>query len=135
MDDKFPSLLDRIQSIFIDLLVLLLSMVIVSSVLSNFSNVPDWVRIFLFVSLFFLYEPLCVSYACTVGNLVKGIRVRSYNDPHRRINIPQALVRFLFKSALGWLSFVTIHADDNKRAIHDLISGSIVVRNQASKSS
>lgn len=128
MNDNYPSLLSRIQSIFIDTVFLLALIFLVSASLDKFENVPDWVRIFLFTTLFVLYEPVCLTFGCTLGNWIKGIRVRQYNDLDKRINLLQAFIRYLFKVLLGWISFVTIHSNDNKRAIHDLISGSVMVK-------
>jgi hypothetical protein len=38
-----------------------------------------------------------------------------------------ALIRFLVKGLLGWLSFLTVTGSTRKRAIHDLLGGSIVM--------
>ncbi|HYC28596.1 MAG TPA: RDD family protein, partial [Chitinophagaceae bacterium] len=64
----------------------------------------------------------------TIGNLIKGIRVRRVNDVQRPINIFQAFIRYITKTLLGWLSFITIHSNRDKRAIHDLAAGSVMVR-------
>jgi uncharacterized RDD family membrane protein YckC len=103
-------------------------MVIFSIVLDNFRPVPDWVIMVLFASIFLLYEPLCMSYGCTIGNYIKKIRVRSIKDTSKRINIFQSVIRYILKVLLGWVSFLTIHSTDGKRAIHDLASGSIMIK-------
>ncbi|MES1198207.1 MAG: RDD family protein, partial [Chitinophagaceae bacterium] len=64
----------------------------------------------------------------TLGNFIKGIRVRQYSNKVKRINIFQAILRYIFKIALGWLSFITIHSNPEKRAIHDFVSGSVMIK-------
>jgi uncharacterized RDD family membrane protein YckC len=103
-------------------------MFIASSILDSFDNVPNWIRMTIFIGLFFAYEPFCLAFGCTIGNYIKKIRVKSFNDTDSRINILQALIRYLFKILLGWISFLTIHSTPGRRAIHDLISGSVMIK-------
>jgi uncharacterized RDD family membrane protein YckC len=131
MEQQYPLLIDRIQSTFIDLLVILLVTFAIGSILNRFENVPDWVRIVLFFGLWAVYEPVSTALGCTLGNYVKGIRVRQYNKYGSRINIAQAFIRYLLKTTLGWLSFITIHMNKDKRAIHDLVSGSVMIKKKS----
>lgn len=103
-------------------------MFIFSSILERYENVPDWVRIVLFASLFIIYEPLCMTLGATLGNYIKGIRVRKDGNTAKRINIFQALIRYPVKLSLGWLSFLTIHSNTKRRAIHDMVSGSVMIK-------
>lgn len=128
MEEKYPNLVQRFQSTFIDTIMLIIFMIIFSNILDRFQNVPDWVRITLFVSIFIAYEPLLMTFGCTIGNYVKGIRVRKYSDSSRRINIFQAVLRYPLKIGLGWISFLTINTNDERRAIHDLVSGSVMIK-------
>jgi uncharacterized RDD family membrane protein YckC len=125
---EYPSLSDRIQSTFIDTISIILMMFIFSSVLENIQNVSDWIRIFLFIALWILYDPLCTSLGCTIGNYVKGIRVRQREDHSMRINFFQALIRYILKIFLGWLSFLTVYSNVERRALHDIVVGSVVVK-------
>jgi uncharacterized RDD family membrane protein YckC len=127
MENEYPSLIDRIQSIFIDTVLLLISIVILSVLLDKFNNVPDWLRMLLFFTVFVAYEPLCLTFGCTLGNYIKQIRVRQYADTNRKINIFQAIIRYLVKLSLGWLSFLTVYGNPSRRAIHDMASGSVMV--------
>jgi uncharacterized RDD family membrane protein YckC len=127
-----PSLLARYQSSFIDLLLLLTAMVILSMALDSLGNVPGWVRGAL-VGAMLLYEPVMTAYACTLGQKVMRIRVRDANSlhgnqPERRLNLLMSVWRFLMKSMMGWLSFVTIHSNADRRAIHDFAAGSVMIR-------
>lgn len=127
MNEKYPFVLERIQSILIDSVLIVACMIIFSDILSNFKNVPDWLRGVLLVSLF-LYEPIATTFGGTIGNNIKGIRVRKNSDETKRINIFQALVRYFFKLLFGWLSFISIFSSSKKRAIHDIFSGTVMVK-------
>src|SRR5687767_8370001 len=92
-DQHYPSLVRRIQSIFIDTLVIILSMVVFAGILSNFNETPDWVRGVLLIGLFCVYEPLLMSLGGTVGNRIMNIQVRNHIDEKGKINIFKAYVR------------------------------------------
>ena len=128
MEEKYPQLTDRIQSTFIDTILIVILMFAFASILEKFDNVPDWVRMVMFASLFIVYEPLCMTFGSTLGNYLKGIRVRKNSDSTKRINIFQAIIRYPIKVLLGWVSFLTIHSNSKRRAIHDLVSGTVMVK-------
>lgn len=123
----YPTLLKRYQSLFIDLLFSILFTFGVAAVLDKVGEVPDWVRIAAFVFIWAVYEPLCQTFGCTVGNYLIGLRVRKATDESKRINILQAYVRYMLKMLLGWISFLTIHSNPQRRALHDLAANSVVI--------
>ncbi|SRR6266700_1195493 len=125
---KYPSLLTRVQSIFADGILVLLAMFLAAWIIDHFEATPDWIRGVLFIGLWAVYEPLAVTFGCTFGNYLMGIRVRKFSNEQKRINIIQAYARFVIKMFLGWLSFLTIQFDPQRRAIHDIVSGSVVIR-------
>ena len=124
--DEYPLLLDRVQSIFIDGILIILLMFLFASLLDD--NTPNWVRVVLFLGLWAVYEPLSIIFGCTLGQYIKKIRVRDHANPAKKINIVQAFFRYIFKAFLGWFSFLTISFNPEKRAIHDFISGSIMIK-------
>ncbi|MCF3111191.1 RDD family protein [Niabella sp. CC-SYL272] len=130
MEEQYPELTDRIQSTFIDMLFVIILAFIAGGLLDRYEQVPDWVRMVLFISLFVLYEPVCLVLGCTLGNYLKGIRVRRFSDASRRIGLLQAFIRYPVKVLLGWISFITIRTNPRKRAIHDLVSGTVMIRLQ-----
>jgi uncharacterized RDD family membrane protein YckC len=127
MEPQYPALIDRVQSIFIDFLFIFLMMFFFSWLLDKFTDVPDWTRIVLFFGLWAIYEPLCVVLGCTIGQYIKGLRVKAHSDPNRRVNIFASYVRYILKTVLGWISFLTINTNEERRAIHDLASGSVMI--------
>lgn len=126
METEYPSLSARLQSIFIDLIFLIALMIVVSSLLDHFPNAPNWIRAIAFIAIFAIYEPACLAFGCTIGNYIKGIRVKKFTDTNSRINFVQALIRYIVKVSLGWVSFLTIHSNPERRAIHDMASGSVM---------
>ena len=125
---EYPSLSDRVQSTFIDGLLIIILMFTSAAILDRYENPPDWIRIALFFGLWAVYEPVCTTLGGTIGNHFKGIRVRQNDNEGKRIRFFQAFMRYVIKIALGWISFLTIHSNPQKRAIHDLAVGSVMVR-------
>ncbi|GAA4316889.1 RDD family protein [Flaviaesturariibacter amylovorans] len=127
----YPTLSDRIQSTFIDSILIVVMMFFAASALEQYEGAPDWIRVALFFGIWGVYEPVCTALGCTVGNYFKGIRVRRASDKDRKINLLQAFFRYLLKIGLGWVSFLTMHTNTERRAIHDIVAGSVVLKNNA----
>jgi uncharacterized RDD family membrane protein YckC len=127
MENVYPSVLDRIKSTTIDSILIIACMIIFSDVLSLFENVPDWVRIVLFISLL-MYEPICTTIGSTLGNHKIGIQVRKSADETKTINIVQATVRYFFKLLFGWASFISIFFSPKSRTLHDIIARTIMTK-------
>jgi uncharacterized RDD family membrane protein YckC len=72
------------------------------------------------------YEPLATAFGCTLGQALMRFRVRTV-EGLKRIGVTQAYGRFLVKYLLGIISFVTMPARSDRRAIHDLASETIVI--------
>ena len=127
MNPQYPSLLDRTKSITMDTLFLVGIMFALSELLNFFKDVPDWLKMVLFI-LLLMYEPLCTAFGVTLGQDKMEIRVRKVSDETKRINIFQAILRFVFKYIFGWLSFITLFTSQKKRAIHDIVSGIVMIK-------
>ena len=127
MEREYPTILERIKSTTIDTIIIIAFMYLASEVLSSFENVPDYVRMILFAGIL-LYEPICTVFGATIGNDKMEIRVRSSSDHSKKINFFQAIIRFILKFSLGWLSFITFFFSKKSRTIHDYFSGSVMIR-------
>lgn len=127
---EYPTLSDRVQSTFIDSLFILSMMFVLSTVLERYDNPPNWIRIALFFGIWFVYEPVCTSLGFTIGNYLKNIRVKRMANTNKKINIIQAIFRYVLKFSLGWISFLTMHFNPQRRAIHDLAAGSVMIRHK-----
>ena len=127
-EPQYPLLSERVQSTFIDTLFIVIMMFLFSSVLDKYPTAPVWVRVAMFIGIWVLYEPVCTCTGFTIGNYIKGLRVRQFKDPSRRINFIQAFFRYITKFFLGWLSFLSINTNKERRAIHDFLVGSLVIK-------
>jgi uncharacterized RDD family membrane protein YckC len=124
---KLPTVSERIKAASLDTFVIILLMVVVSQIFSAFNEVKNEFRAAAFV-LVILYEPITTSlWGGTIGHYIFGIRVRRNKNRFKNILFPVALIRFALKISLGWLSLLTVNSHKEKKAIHDSITGSIVV--------
>ncbi|WP_345948733.1 RDD family protein [Mucilaginibacter sp. PAMB04274] len=87
---NYPSLVRRFQSMFIDTLLIIIAMVLISATLSNITNTPDWIRIALFVFLFGCYEPFFMAFTKgTMGNRLMGIQIKQAKDESKKPSLVQ----------------------------------------------
>ncbi len=128
MEETYPPLSDRVQSTFIDTILIVLLMFAFAGILDKIHDPPDWIRIALFFGIWVIYEPLAISLGCTLGNYMKGIRVKQAANTTKRISFIQAFVRYVLKIALGWISFLTIHGNAKRQAIHDMAASSVMLK-------
>lgn len=127
-DFKFPSLMTRIMALFIDLILILTIFFLTAYLIELFGDIQGWLKGVIMITMIFLYEPIFVTlFGCTAGHYLLKLRVRSIKSSSKNISIIHAFIRFFFKSILGWVSFLTVTFNKRKRAIHDIVSGSIVI--------
>jgi uncharacterized RDD family membrane protein YckC len=130
MEPRYPDLKTRIQSTFIDGILMVSLMFLVAWVFDKSGQEEEengWIKAVIFIGIWCVYEPLSMTLGSTLGNYLMKIRVKKYNNTGKRINLLQAFVRVIFKVALGWVSFITIHTNDERRAIHDIVAGSVMM--------
>jgi uncharacterized RDD family membrane protein YckC len=124
----YGKLMSRVKAVFIDSLVIMGLGLLASNLLEKFENAPDSVRLFAFIFVFILYDPLFTSFVGgTIGHLLIGLRVRQSNDETKKIIFPLALVRFITKAFLGWISLLTVTGNSKNKAIHDSLVKSVVI--------
>jgi uncharacterized RDD family membrane protein YckC len=121
-----PSIKARYISMLIDILILIVIYTGVTSLLEIIGQVPGFVKGILFVVVVLLYEPILITSGATIGQLFMGLRVRNFKHPDQKLSFHLAILRTMVKILLGWLSFVTVTFNINRRAIHDFASGSIM---------
>jgi hypothetical protein len=126
----YPTLVKRIQALAIDSMFLLAFMITIMLLTEGSSNAVA-IRVTVGLLVVFLYEPLLTVYAGTLGQRAIGIRVRRTDDPSKKINLLQSYARTLVKAMLGWLSFITIHFNEQHRAIHDFAGSSVMVNTRS----
>jgi uncharacterized RDD family membrane protein YckC len=125
----YPELTQRYLSSAIDGVIVLTVAFTISAALQG--EPLTGLRVALVFLFVLSYEPVLTSKRCTVGQFAMGIRVRQYDDRDEKIGLAAAYVRYLLKIVLGFLSFLSIGFQKERRAIHDEAVGSIVVKASA----
>jgi uncharacterized RDD family membrane protein YckC len=126
MKYHYPSILRRYFATLIDGMLVLAVFILISYILQGDSNISISLRVAVILFMFFVYEPICTSRFCTLGQKLTGIRVRK-QFLHEKISIPAAYFRIIVKVFLGIISFFSIPFSKNKRGIHDFAVGSVVI--------
>ena len=65
------------------------------------------------------------------GHTMLGIRVKRESNQFKNILFPLALLRFIVKALLVWISLLTVSGNDKRKTIHDYLVGSVVVHSGA----
>ncbi len=125
-DNKYPTLTRRYIATAIDVAFVLGIIVLVSYLFENADATGVKIRVGIILFLLFVYEPLCTSRLCTLGQKIMGVRVRRFPSLER-ISILMAYGRIIVKGLLGVFSFFTLPFSKNRRAIHDMVARSIVI--------
>ena len=128
MDVVYASLQSRIKAVVIDGIIAIALMYSVTEILNYFDDVPSSIRMYLFILLFILYEPILVSlFGSTAGHYFSDIKVKRVNNPNKNLIFPLALLRFILKYLLGWLSLLTVTSSQKRQAIHDSLVNSVEI--------
>lgn len=127
-EQLYPGVFLRVKALVIDSVMLVLMMGAATFLFSKMETVPESFRIVAFAFIFIIYDPLLTSLTGgTVGHKANGIRVKRASDHQKNIGLPLAILRFLIKTFLGIVSLVTLSFHDERRCIHDLAVGSVVL--------
>jgi uncharacterized RDD family membrane protein YckC len=127
-EQEYPGVLARVKAVIVDGGILLLMMVGASMAFAAFGEVPESAKIVAVIFTFILYDPLLTSlFGGTLGHMLIGIRVKRESDEEKNILFTSAVVRFLLKGLLGWISLLTVMGNERRKAIHDYVAGSVVV--------
>ena len=128
MEPTYANLPSRFKAAFIDSVILIGMMYLASEVFSLFDSIPNYFRFTVAVFIFLLYDPIFVSaFGGTIGHSYIGISVKRDGDSEKNIIFPLAIIRFIVKVFLGWISLLTTTSNEKKKAIHDYIAKSVVI--------
>lgn len=125
---KYASIPRRVRAVITDQIIQVLLLFALSYILEKIGDVSDKTRMFSFLSVFILYEPIFVSlFGGTIGHMSQSLTVKKAKNENEKIFIVIALFRYIIKILLGWLSLISISEKNKNRAIHDFIAGSVVI--------
>jgi len=131
MQKKYARLPDRVKAAVIDSIVIVAAMYLTSEIFALFEHVPNSIRISAAILLSILYDPIFTSsFGGTIGHSKSKIEVKRESDTTKNISFPLALIRFLLKATLGWLSLLTVTGNEKRKAIHDLAVNSVVLETE-----
>ncbi len=123
----YPTVFRRYLGSLVDGMIVLSAMVGGGLLISNVGPQLTWLRGAWLGFVLFGYEPLFTSLGATVGQRVLKYRVRRHDDRARTISFPAAVLRYVIKLFLGFISFFTMSFNSEQRAIHDMAAGSVVI--------
>jgi uncharacterized RDD family membrane protein YckC len=121
-----PTILRRYLSTFIDAMFIVAIFIAVSYYFNSDEILSNTIRMSVFFIIFFVYEPICTSFFCTIGQRITRIRIRTFSS-NEKISIISAYIRIILKLFLGVYSLIAIPFTRDRRAIHDFAAGSVVI--------
>src|SRR5690606_12325040 len=123
----YPTLLERVKALTVDNAIVIALVFVVSMALLPIENAPNSVRVVCF-ALILLYAPLLTAFwGGTIGHKIFRLGVKREENEERNISLPLAIVRYIAKIVLGWISLVAVSLSPRGRAIHDQLTGSILI--------
>jgi uncharacterized RDD family membrane protein YckC len=122
---KYPNLLRRYLAAVIDGVIVILLVVSIAQ-LPIYSEGDAAIGFFVLVLVLAIYEPMLTTFFCTPGQAVMRFRVRDLKTLER-MPLWRVYVRVVVKGLLGIVSFLTLPARVDRRAIHDLAASTLVV--------
>lgn len=129
LEESYPSITERIQALAFDGVIIFVSAFCIFSGLDSLGMENSELKAPIFILLFFLYDPLMIAFAGgTLGHKMLNLKVRKASDTSKKMNFIVAVVRFVFKTLLGWVSLLTITGNEKRQAIHDLVTNSVVLK-------
>lgn len=72
------------------------------------------------------YEPLMSYFSRSIGQRITGLKIIAVEGKQK--NIFAMYLRYLVKGLLGWISFLTIHSNPQRRAIHDMAADTVMIK-------
>lgn len=123
---RFPRFVKRFQAANIDGFIIVFLIFGLGAILPSLPIAGPLKGIF-FVLVVLAVEPGMVSLTGgTIGHHLRGLRIQN-NATGANLNPFFALIRFIVKYPLGVITFITMLTTKRHRAIHDLLSNSVVV--------
>lgn len=127
----FPSVMRRVQALFVDFWIIIgLVALFDKAMLSGWEGHLIGLKIILFFIIAFVYDPMLSITGGTIGQRTMGMKIRCFDDPHKKINFAQAYFRSFMKILLGWISFLSVSIDPFRRAMHDKASNTVVLESR-----
>lgn len=129
---NFANFSRRIQAATLDGMILFILFLSLTFLIAQ-TELNPYSKVSLFLLPMLMLEPILVSFTgASIGHHLKMLRVEN-NQTGKNLNLISAFIRFISKTLLGWFSLLFIFTTKRHQALHDKISGSVVVMNKAAK--
>lgn len=131
---SFPTIGRRCLSILIDNMISLLTIVLCFKILQLFFTLSNKNTTLLLVcsAIYIILIPLLTSTCCTPGQLITGIRVRSYRTG-TKISFLSSMTRFAVKILFGFVSFISIFFNRKNRPFTTMLPDQLLLKYNFSK--
>lgn len=129
---KYPRLYRRIQAFIIDWSIFIVMFFAAAMILADY-EIHGGIKLIVFAIILIILEPGLVSITGgSIGHHLRGLRIQDQRHG-KNINIYRAIIRWIVKNLLGLWSFFFILQTRKHQAIHDQISGSVVILRDPAK--
>jgi uncharacterized RDD family membrane protein YckC len=122
--ERFPSLFQRYLATTIDVVLIFVLFYLYGQ--SPLAKTDSGAAALWPLWLFVIYEPVCNRCGTTLGQFLMGFRVRTLHE-HRKVPLWRGFIRLFSKYVLGVWSFIRMPVHRQRRALHDIISGTIAI--------
>ncbi|WP_281649171.1 RDD family protein [Parendozoicomonas sp. Alg238-R29] len=123
---SYPRLIRRLKALWIDGLIIIPFIVLGFVLVSILKTKNDLINILIVLFPIFMYEPFMVSLrGATFGHSLYGLKIITTKG--NKLNIVLSTLRFLLKIVAGSFSLIFVLTTKKHQALHDLLSGSLVV--------
>ena len=125
---NYPKIIDQIKATIAESIILIIFTFIISYILSHFEDVPDNLKMIIFITTFIFYSPLFISLlGGTIGHMMFQICGKKELDNNKNIPFILAVLKHLTKKNSGIISLLIISNNEKKQAIHDYVANSVVI--------
>ncbi|NQY26949.1 MAG: RDD family protein [Piscirickettsiaceae bacterium] len=122
----YPRLIRRIQAVLIDGVIIPITAIATLMGVSKMGFNGQYAAAAAILSVFLLEPFLVTTTGGTIGHHMRGIKVVN-SKTKAALGIVRATLRFITKTILGLFSLVAVMTSRRHQAIHDYLSGSIVI--------
>jgi len=122
----YPRLIRRIQAVLIDGVIIPVIAIATLVGVSKMGLDGEYAAAAAILSVFLLEPFLVTTTGGTIGHHLLGIKVVN-SKTLSALGIVRATLRFITKTALGLFSLVVVLTSRRHQAVHDYLSGSIVI--------
>ena len=123
---RYPRFSRRVAAVVVDSMIYMVLFIALAVALGRV-DMHGGIKVAVMVAVYIILEPVLVSITGgTLGQHWRGLRVQ-HAETGGFLSLPRAVLRFIVKSILGLYSLLLILLTKRHQAVHDMVSGSVVV--------